>query len=121
MGYFSEAIFAMAGSTRRWQYRPWLVMIFGIDVIPLGIVSAVLVAIQGFVIGSWCFLCLVTAAISLLLVWLAYDEVWSTLLYLHRIWKRTGNLHILWKAFWGGAPAEAREVGLAMTRDRGHA
>ena len=41
--YFSEAILGLAGSTRCWQYRPWLVILFGIDVIPLGLVSAILV------------------------------------------------------------------------------
>src|SRR5688572_13398860 len=69
IGYLSEAVLGLAGSTRRWQYRPWLVILFGIDVIPLGLVSAVLVIMQGTVVGAWCFLCLVTAAISLLLIY----------------------------------------------------
>src|SRR5687768_14770282 len=43
LAYLGDVIFALAGSTRRWQDRPWLVVVFGIDVIPLGIVSAVLV------------------------------------------------------------------------------
>ena len=34
--YLGDAVFAMAGSTRRWKCRPWMVLIFGIDVIPLG-------------------------------------------------------------------------------------
>jgi hypothetical protein len=90
VAYLGDAVFGLAGSTRRWQYRPWLVLIFGIDVIPLGVVSAVLVVLQGTVVGSWCFLCLVTAAISLILVYMAYDEVWSSLLYLHRVWRKQG-------------------------------
>jgi hypothetical protein len=32
------------------------VILFGIDVIPLGIVSAVLVVLQGTIVGSWCVL-----------------------------------------------------------------
>jgi uncharacterized membrane protein len=78
LAYLGDLVFGLAGSTRRWQYRPWMVLLFGLDVIPLGIVSAVLVVMQGTVVGAWCFLCLVTAVISLLLVALAYDEVWST-------------------------------------------
>src|SRR5688572_28614194 len=74
LAYLGDCIFGLAGSTRRWQYRPWLVILFGIDVIPLGVVSAILVVLQFTVVGHWCFLCLVTAAISLLLVYLAYDE-----------------------------------------------
>jgi hypothetical protein len=118
LAYLGDAIFGLAGSTRRWQYRPWLVILFGIDVIPLGIVSAVLVVLQGTVVGSWCFLCLVTAVISLILVYWAYDEVWSCLLYLWRVWRKTRSTRILWNTFWGKASAEAAEVAYEMTRGR---
>lgn len=110
IAYLGDAIFGLAGSTRRWQYRPWLVVIFGIDVIPLGVVSAVLVVLQGTVVGSWCFLCLVTAVISLVLVYMAFDEVWSCLLYLHRVWKETRSKTILWKTFCGLSTPEADRV-----------
>jgi uncharacterized membrane protein len=101
IAYLGDLLFGLAGSTRRWQYRPWMVLLFGLDVIPLGVVSAVLVVLQGTVVGSWCFLCLVTAAISIVLVAMAYDEVWSSLLYLHRVWKRTHDRRLLWETFWG--------------------
>jgi uncharacterized membrane protein len=104
IAYLGDAIFGLAGSTRRWQYRPWMVMLFGLDVIPLGIVSAVQVFMQGTVVGAWCFLCLVTAVISLILVWLAYDEVWSSLKYLMRVWRRTRDRSVLWDVFWGRRP-----------------
>lgn len=107
LAYLGDLIFGLAGSTRRWQYRPWLVLLFGLDVIPLGIVSAVLVVVQGAVVGAWCFLCLVTAAISLILVMLAYDEVWSSLLYLKRVWRETRNPKLVWNVFWGRASREA--------------
>ena len=118
LAYLGDAIFGLAGSTRRWQYRPWLVVIFGIDVIPLGIVSAVLVVLQFTVVGNWCFLCLVTAVISLILVYVAYDEVWSCLIYLWRVWKKTHSTRILWNTFWGKASWEAAEVACEMTRGR---
>jgi uncharacterized membrane protein len=111
-GYLSEVILGLVGSTRRWQYRPWMVLLFGIDVIPLGGVSALLVFIQGFVIGAWCTLCLVTATISLILVVLAYDEVWASLCYLRRVWRHTHDMRLLWKVFWGGAAAEAERLAL---------
>lgn len=113
LAYLGDLIFGLAGSTRRWQYRPWLVVLFGLDVIPLGIVSAVLVVMQGTVVGAWCFLCLVTAVISLILVALAYDEVWSTLLYLRRVWRKTRSRRVLWDVFWGRASRAADEVALA--------
>ncbi|TWT64896.1 vitamin K epoxide reductase family protein [Allorhodopirellula solitaria] len=101
LAYLGDAILGFAGSTRRWQYRPWLVILFGIDVIPLGVVSVVLVLCQAFLVGSWCFLCLVTAAISLLLVYWAWDEVRVSLTYLWLIWKEHHDKRLLWDAFWG--------------------
>ena len=112
-GYLSEALLGLVGSTRRWQYRPWMVILFGIDVIPLGGVSAILVACQGFIVGSWCTLCLVTAAISFVLVAMAYDEVWASLRYLQRIWRRTHDKRLLWDTFWGKASDEAEALALS--------
>lgn len=114
LAYLGDIVFALAGSTRRWQYRPWLVILFGLDVIPLGIVSAILVVLQGVVVGSWCFLCLVTAVLSLTLVALAYDEVWSTLKYLHGVWKDTRRARSVWDAFCGWPSAEAFAAGQRM-------
>lgn len=111
-GYLGDAVLGLAGSTRRWQYRPWMVLLFGIDVIPLGGVSAILVVMQGTVVGSWCFLCLVTAAISLVLVVMAYDEVWATLQYLRRVWQRTHSWRVLWRTFCGIPSADAEAAAL---------
>lgn len=118
LAYLGDAVFGLAGSTRRWQYRPWMVVIFGIDVIPLGIVGAVLVFLQGTVVQEWCTLCIATAIISLILVYLAYDEVWTCLVYLYRVWKRTRSPKIFWNAFWGRPSAEAAEVAREMCRPR---
>ena len=111
-GYLSEAILGLVGSTRRWQFRPWLVILFGIDVIPLGLVSAVLVVVQGFSIGSWCFLCLVTAGISFTLIFFAYDEVWASLKYLWRVWKHHRSWGLLWRTFCGIPSEEAHRLAL---------
>lgn len=116
LAYLGDAVFGLAGSERRWQFRPWMVVLFGIDVIPLGGVSAVLVFMQGAVVGAWCFLCLVTAAISLILVYLAYDEVWSCLVYLRRVWERGRSVRTLWDAFWGRPSEAAFEAGESMVR-----
>jgi hypothetical protein len=117
LAYFGDIIFAMAGSTRRWQYRPWLVVVFGIDVIPLGIVSAILVVMQGAVVGSWCFLCLVTAVLSLVLVALAYDEVWSCIRYLYRVWQTRDSFRTFWDAFWGRPSEIAHEAGQYLVQE----
>ena len=111
IAYLGDAILGFAGSTRRWQYRPWMVILFGIDVIPLGIVSVVLVILQAFVVGQWCFLCLVTAAISLILVYWAWDEVRVSLAYLRIVWKNQHSAALLWKAFWGSRTPELEAAG----------
>jgi len=101
LAYLGDAVLGFGGSTRRWQYRPWLVILFGIDVIPLGIVSVILVLAQALVVGQWCFLCLVTAVISLILVYWAWDEVRVSVTYLWLVWKQNHSARLLWRAFWG--------------------
>ncbi|HSX04146.1 MAG TPA: vitamin K epoxide reductase family protein [Rhabdochlamydiaceae bacterium] len=116
--YLGDIIFALAGSTRRWQDRPWLVMLFGIDVIPLGVVSAILVFMQGAVVGAWCFPCLITAVISIILIFLAYDEVWSSFLYLRSVWRKSKSASLVWDTFWGKASEIAYEAGANMIKMR---
>lgn len=116
--YLGDIIFALAGSTRRWQDRPWLVILFGIDVIPLGVVSATLIFMQGAVVKAWCFLCLITGVISVVLAFLAYDEIWSCLLYLHAVWKKSKNKRLVWNTFWGKASETAFEAGESIIKAR---
>ncbi|MEQ8768035.1 MAG: vitamin K epoxide reductase family protein [Planctomycetota bacterium] len=117
LAYLGDLIFGLAGSTKRWFGRPWLVILFGIDVIPLGAVSVVLVILQGTVVGSWCFLCLVTALISLILIVMAVDEVWSCLKYLLGVWRRGGRAQC-WQAFLGKPTEAGRAVVREMTGAR---
>ena len=114
--YLTEAVLSLAGSTRRWQFRPWLVLLFGLDVIPLGLVSVALVIVQGASVGAWCFLCLVTALISLVLIVLVYDEVWASIRYLRGIWARERDASLLWDAFIGRGSPRAYAVALEMER-----
>lgn len=112
--YLTEVVLAFAGSTRRWQFRPWLVVLFGIDVIPLGITSVALVILQGASVGAWCFPCLVTASISLLLVFLAYDEVWSSLRFLREVRHSEPSRAAFWRTFWGRPSPVAIEIAHRM-------
>ena len=48
-----------------------------------------------------------TAVISLVLVFLAYDEVWASITYLRRVWRRTHDRKLLWDAFCGRPSEEA--------------
>jgi hypothetical protein len=116
VAYLGDAVLGLAGSTRRWQYRPWMVILFGIDVIPLGGVSAVLVLLQATLVGYWCFLCLISAAISMVLIYFAYDEVWSSVLYLTRVWRATRSAREVWHAFAGRPSPAAAAVALQGAR-----
>lgn len=118
IAYLGDSIFGLAGSTRRWQYRPWLVILFGLDVIPLGIVGIILVIMQGFVVHAWCFLCLLSAAISLFLIILAYDEVFSSILYLYETWRLSKRFKTVWLAFCGIPSKSAYDAGENMLKKR---
>lgn len=100
LAYFADVIFALIGSTHRWKDHPWIVILFGISVIPVGAVSIILVMLQGLVVKSWCFLCLISAFISLILIFLAYPEVMASCRYLHKIRIQT-NYKTAWRTFWG--------------------
>lgn len=102
LGYLGDAIAGLVGGTRRWKTMPWLVLLFGFLVGPLGAVSITLVILQPF-IGGWCFLCLITACISVIMIGPAMDEVLASLQYL-RAESRAGRS--VWQAFWGLREAE---------------
>jgi uncharacterized membrane protein len=110
LAYLGDAVLGFAGSPRRWQYRPWLVILFGIDVIPLGIVSAVLVLFQAFIVGEWCFLCLVTAVASLILVYWAWDEVRASLTYLWYVKKHASSRKVFWQVVLGNRTDETERL-----------
>ena len=101
LGYLADAVAAVVGGPRRWRTMPWVVVLFGVFVGPLGAISVGLVILQPFV-GGWCTLCLLTAFISVLLIGPAMDEVLASLQYLARVRRAGGSA---WRAFWGRGPA----------------
>lgn len=98
LGYLLDAVTGLIGGRERWRTMPWIVILFGIAVGPLGLVSIALVMAQPLVVGAWCTLCLVTAFISVLMIGPAMDEVLASLQYLRRIHDRGRSP---WRAFWG--------------------
>ena len=102
LGYLADAVTGAIGGRSRWRTMPWIVVIFGLAVGPLGAVSVLLVIIQPVVYGTFCTLCLVSAVISLLMIPPAVDEIWASVQHLNRE-RRRG--HSLWGAFWGAEPA----------------
>lgn len=76
--YMLEILTGLIGSRRRWRTMPWLVILFGIMIVPLGAVSIFFIVIQPIVIGTWCTLCLVAAAAMLAQIPYSFDELLAT-------------------------------------------
>ena len=100
LGYFADAVTGAIGGQKRWKTMPWLVVLFGVFVGPLGIISVLLVILQPVLFDSWCTFCLVTAGISILMIGPAMDEVLASLQFLKR--ERAAG-RPLWDAFWYGS------------------
>ena len=84
MTYALEILTGLMGSVRRWRTMPWLVMLFGIMIVPLGIISIFFIIIQPIVIGTWCTLCLIAAAAMLIQIPYSLDELVATSEFLYR-------------------------------------
>jgi len=80
--YVLEIVTGVIGDKRRWRTLPWLVLLFGIMIVPLGAVSIIFIIIQPIVIGTWCSLCLLAAAAMLLQIPYSFDEILATLQFL---------------------------------------
>ena len=88
------------GGTSRWRTKPWIVILFGIAIGPLGLVSVLLVISQPILVNSWCTLCIITAVISVVMISPAMDELLASMQYLQRV-KKSG--HSVGKGVWGKA------------------
>lgn len=77
--YAAEAISTALGSAFRWRDRPIHVLLFGALVLPASMASVILFILQPVVVGSWCTLCLVVAALTMPLVAFSLDEVAASL------------------------------------------
>jgi type IV secretory pathway VirB3-like protein len=98
-GYLLDAVSGGIGGRGRWRTQPWVVVLFGIAVGPLGAVSLLLVILQPVLFNAWCTLCLASALVSLLMIGPAMDELLASLQVLARE-RRAGRS--VWRAFWGG-------------------
>ncbi len=102
--YTLEFIATCQGGKARWRTSPWGVFLFGILVIPVSLVSVILIILQPVVVGSWCFLCLITAICMLLPIPLAIDEVIASWQYL----KQNKDKSFLSLFFFGGQCSQAK-------------
>ncbi|WP_281982804.1 vitamin K epoxide reductase family protein [Thalassorhabdomicrobium marinisediminis] len=108
--YLLEILIGFVGSARRWRTMPWLVLIFGIMIVPLGVVSITFIIIQPILLNTWCTLCLITAAAMLIQIPYAVDELIATCQFLGRR-KRAGApvLRVLLTGDTDDGPDEQRD------------
>lgn len=106
LSYLLDAVTGAVGAQNRWWRMPWLVIVFGIAVGPLGIISVMLVVFQPVLFDAFCTLCLASAVVSVAMIGPALDEVLASLQYLKSVQRRGGSL---WRSFWGlqGSPGPA--------------
>lgn len=76
--YLLEILTGIIGGRARWRTMPWLVVLFGVMIVPLGAVSIFFIIIQPILLGTWCTLCLVAAAAMLIQIPYSVDELIAT-------------------------------------------
>jgi hypothetical protein len=118
VSYMLEALSGLMGGRNRWRTMPWMVVMFGVLVVPLGVVSIVLVILQPVAVGAWCALCLLTAAAMLIMIAPALDEVVAMGQFLMDA-RREGRP--FWRTFWvGGTLQQYKSRGPAESPATGH-
>ncbi|WP_352853033.1 vitamin K epoxide reductase family protein [Mesorhizobium sp. M0522] len=118
LGAFAYALDILAGAIgdrRRWRTMPWMVLLFGLLVIPPGVVSVGFIIIQPPLIGALCTLCIVQAAVTVVLIPYSVDEVLASCQYLWRA-KQAGEP--FWRTFWCGGPALSEDQTPTPDLDR---
>ena len=85
--YMLEIVAGVIGGVARWRTMPWMVLLFGIMIVPLGVVSITFVIIQPIVIGTWSTLALIGAAAMLVQIPYSLDELVATTEFLYRRWR----------------------------------
>ncbi len=90
LAYMLDILTGIIGDQRRWRTMPWLVLLFGLMIVPLGAVSVGFIIIQPTMIGALCTLCLLQAAVTVVLIPYSVDEVLATIQFLIRS-KRVGR------------------------------
>jgi uncharacterized membrane protein len=95
--YTLEFLVLWMGGTDRWRTLPWVVIFFGILVIPLSLAHLGLIIAQPVFVNAWCTWCLLAAVFALPVIALEIDEVAATI-QSSLLEKRIGKSG--WDAFW---------------------
>ena len=103
--YSFEFLMGFMGAKSRWRTMPWMVTMFGILVVPLGLSHIALVMSQPAVVHHWSTFALLAAAVMLPMITLTVDEVVAMGQHVRDAKRRGDRGGSVWKAFWlGGSP-----------------
>lgn len=108
VAYSFEFLMGFMGSEKRWRTMPWMVAMFGVLVIPLGLSHIALVMSQPAVVHHWSTFALLAAAVMLPMITLTVDEVVAMGQHMRQAVRRGDRGGSAWKVFWlGGEPGDA--------------
>lgn len=107
LSYLLDVIAAAIGDRNRWRTMPWMVILFGLFILPTGVTSITLVMLQPIGVGAWCSICLLASFIMLIMVPPSVDEVCASVQFLRRSVKEGRSF---WRTFWLGDKETAGEV-----------
>jgi uncharacterized membrane protein len=110
ISYTFEFLMGFMGSPARWRTMPWMVAFFGVLVVPLGLTHIILVISQPVVVGDWCTMCLLAAAIMLPMIPLEVDEVVAMCQHVLRAKRRGDHDGSLWAIFWKGGQGDEAQA-----------
>ncbi len=82
--YLLEILTGLVGAKARWRTMPWLVVLFGLMIAPLGVTSIAFVIIQPIVIGTLSTVALIGAAAILIQIPYSLDELIATMQFVRR-------------------------------------
>ncbi len=117
--YTLEFLLGCHGSSQRWRTAPWLVLSFGLLVIPVGLISILLIILQPLVVHAWCTICILTAIGMLIMIVLTIDEVIASLQLLRRGLKGGCRLwDLLWRGLEEGQEDDRHEILLSSPTKR---
>ncbi|MDK3257028.1 vitamin K epoxide reductase family protein [Blastococcus capsensis] len=106
IAYTFEFLMAFMGGVARWRTMPWMVAMFGVLVIPLGLAHVALVMSMPVAVHAWCTFCILAGLVMLPMVALTVDEVVAMGQHVKQSRRRGDRDGSTWKVFWQGGEAE---------------
>lgn len=96
--YLLEVVFGAVGGRQRWRTHPWAVLVEAVLAAGMAVGSVGLTVLQPLLTGTYCTMCLCSAACSIFLVGFAVTEGLAALQLVLRAQREGGSW---WEALWG--------------------